>query len=129
MKRYLPHIAIAIVTFFVGFFAGGISSSSKSISLSNSGSLVWLSGISKMISDGKSEQAQSILNTAIDAHISVIQRASEHPFDCLIYVIPWQRDALSSMQEKSLQEIKKALISSNAALSPSSKAYLSTIPN
>ena len=128
MKRYIPHIAIAIIALIVGFFAGGIFSGSKAISMSNTGSLVWLSGISKLLSDGKSEQAQSILNAAIDAHLSVIERASEHPFDCLVYVIPWQRNTLTSMQEQSLKGAKKSLVSSNAVLSPASKMYLATIP-
>ncbi|MFZ4779194.1 MAG: hypothetical protein ACOYM3_27850 [Terrimicrobiaceae bacterium] len=129
MKRYLPYIIIAILFFVAGYLIGGISAASRAVIGSNSGSLVWLTGIHRQLADGKPDKASDILNTALDGHLSVIERCRAHPTESLVFVLPWTSGTMDAMTSGMLQKSKKYLISSKATLSPSSTTFLSTIPD
>jgi len=129
MKRYLSYIIIAILFFAAGYLLGGVSAASKAVIGSNSGSLVWLTGIHRQLADAKPDKASDILNAALDGHLSVIERSRAHPTDSLVFVLPWSSATMDAMTYGMLQKSKKYLFSSKADLSPSSISFLSTIPD
>ena len=124
MKRSFTYILIAAAFGIAGYFIGGFHSAKNAAIGSNAGSIVYFTAIHEKISRGEYKAASEIAEGAVDAHVSVLVQAQEHPTTMLGWIFPSVPDPISMANHTAFRRAKDYFVDKTSALQPETRKFL-----
>ena len=125
MRTIIISIVSALIIGFFAYVAGGYFTARRLARDTNFAQLMWLTAIDRNIQEGRIDRARSILSTATDGTLMLLESIDRQPLPVLMTV--FGAFDMRELNERTATRAKQHFLPISDSMSPESKAFLTSI--